>query len=65
MQPDRRDNQEIRSIAEKAFTLITAHEVVCAERYKELRDLMKLVYTGVGICLAIQTIVGLYLMLKH
>ena len=70
--PDWKDISEVRSTAERALTLINAHEVTCAERYGQLKKTadgvagaMKWVHIGIGICVSTQFFVGLYVALHH
>jgi hypothetical protein len=67
---ERREIQEVRSIAEKALTLINAHEIICAQRYTELKKTtdkvdtsLKYVHIGIGMMIAMEFLVGIYVAL--
>jgi len=69
-----KEMQEVRSIAEKALTLINHHEVVCAERYGALtlviskndpKEALKWVHIGMGICIAVNFFVGIFIAVHH
>jgi len=69
-----KEMQEVRSIAEKALTLINHHEVICAERYGALANAiskndpsaaLKWVHIGMGICIAVNFFVGIFIALHH
>lgn len=69
---DWKEISDVRSIAEKALTLQNAHEVVCSQRYAELKNTgekvasaLKYVHIGVGMCISVNFIVGLYVMLHR
>lgn len=69
---DWKELAEVRSTAERALTLINAHEVTCTERYMQLKKTgdrvegaMKWIHIGMGICVATQFFVGLYVTLHH
>ena len=71
---DWKEMQEVRSIAEKALTLINHHEVVCAQRYTDLTTAiakndpapaLKWVHIGIGLCISVNFFVGIFIALHH